>query len=373
MDQGVRQTVSSEGACGILGIDLGALRDNYLLLCSQAAPVPVAAVVKADAYGLHAGRVAPMLYDAGCRTFFVAHFSEALKLRPLLAQDTRIFVLNGLQPGNETTCADAGIIPVLNGLEQVANWSRLAKLRNRTLPAALQADTGMSRLGLAPDELTQIAADATLLDGIRLELIMSHLACADEPDHAANAGQLSVMRTVAAQFPGVALCFANSGGIFLGKDYHGDLARTGIALYGGAVVSGVANPMKPVVTLDIAVVQVRTVPAGIAVGYGGTYVTTGETRIATIAGGYADGLPRALSDRGALYYNGVRLPIVGRVSMDSISIDVTALPPGTLTLGSMVEMIGPNQTLEDIAAAAGTISYEILTSLGQRYHRAYKA
>ncbi|MDI7861731.1 alanine racemase [Rhizobiaceae bacterium n13] len=359
------------GACGLLSIDLGALRANYLALCRRTAPVKVAAVVKADAYGLGAGRVAPVLYAAGCRNFFVAHFHEALRLKPYIPSDADIYVLNGLQPGSEITCADAGIVPVLNSLEQLANWSTLGRDRQTRLPAALQFDTGMSRLGLAPEETQEIVGQPSLLDWVDVSFIMSHLACGDEPDNAANTGALANMREVAALFPAARVCFANSGGILLGTDFHGDLARTGIALYGGAPVAGLANPMKPVVRLSVRVIQTRTVPAGTAVGYGGAHVTKGETRLATISAGYADGLPRHLSDTGAAYFDGVRLPIVGRVSMDSMTLDVSALPESALKLGSLVELIGEHQTLEDIANASGTISYEILTRLGQRYHREY--
>ncbi|CDX33738.1 Alanine racemase, catabolic (fragment) [Mesorhizobium sp. SOD10] len=201
---------------------------------------------------------------------------------------------------------------------------------------------------------------------------MSHLASADEPGSKQNSDQLAEMLHIVDEFGGCQMCFANSGGIFLGAKYHGVLARPGIALYGGAPTNGMSNPMQPVVKLDVAVIQTRTVPAGTRVGYGGAKVTSGQTRLATIATGYADGLPRSLSSRGAVYFEGQRLPIVGRVSMDSIMIDITALPEGTLTLGSLVEVIGPHQTLEDIARDAGTISYEILTSLGHRYQRTYR-
>jgi len=201
--------------------------------------------------------------------------------------------------------------------------------------------------------------------------VMSHLASADDPDSPQNGDQREEMELVAAEFPQFPVCFANSGGIFLSKTFHGILARPGIALYGGAT-GGIGNPMEPVVRLDVAVVQVRTVPAGARVGYGATYVAAGETRLATIAAGYADGLPRSLSGRGAVYCDAIRLPIVGRVSMDSITIDISALPEGRVTLGSCVEVLGPNQTLEDLACDAGTISYEILTGLRHRYQRQYR-
>ncbi|NTF34019.1 alanine racemase [Rhizobium skierniewicense] len=371
MDMTISRQKASGGASGYLTIDLGALRDNYLKLRAMAPNAVTGAVVKANAYGLGAEVVAPVLYDAGCRHFFVAHIDEGIALRHRIRGDADIFVLNGLQPGNEASCAAMSLTPVINSLEQLAQWSAYAKTLRKTLPAALQIDTGMSRLGMAPSEIEALQTSPELLDGIRIVFVMSHLACADEPEHAANGSQLMVMHEASLLFPDAPVCFANSGGIFLGADYHNAVMRPGIALYGGAPSSARPNPMKPVVRLDVAVVQTRTVPADTLVGYGGTLRTSTETRLATIAAGYADGLPRALSNRGAAYFNGVRLPIAGRVSMDSISIDISALPEGTLTHGSLVQIIGPDQSLEEIARDADTIAYEILTGLGQRYSRTY--
>jgi len=367
-----READTGAGASGYLTIDLAALCRNYRKISKAVAPATAAAVVKADAYGLGAGQVSRALHAQGCRQFFVAHLLEAIKLRPLLPNDTQIFVLNGLQPGAEITCANANIVPVLNSLEQFRRWSFTAEKLGRMLPAVLQFDTGMSRLGIPPQERSALAAELKSCGNIEIIFIMSHLACADEVDNRQNADQLAQMRLIAAVFADLDICFANSGGVFLGGDYHGVLVRPGIALYGGAPTAGRPNPMEPVVGLDVAVIQTRTAPAGTRVGYGGKHVTSAETRLATIAAGYADGLPRSLSDRGAVFYDGVRLPIVGRVSMDSITVDITALPEGTLSLGSLVEVLGPNQTLEDVAEAAGTISYEILTSLGRRYERRYR-
>ncbi len=362
----------AQGYPGYLTIDLQALVRNYRRLAALAAPAATAAVVKADAYGLGAARVAPALAEAGCRHFFVAHAGEALALRPLLPAEAQLIVLNGFLPGSEAACAEAGIIPVLNSPEQLASWQAMAAARAQILPALLQFDTGMSRLGFAPEE--RAALRHALANGPSLDIryVMSHLACADDPAHGQNEAQRAEMQTLAAEFASVPLSFANSGGILLGPDYHGALARPGIALYGGAPAPGQGNPMEPVVRLDVAVVQTRRVGAGAAVGYSATYVAQGETRLATIAAGYADGLPRSLSSRGAVYYQGVRLPILGRVSMDSITIDISALPEDALKHGSLVEVIGPNQTLEMLAADAGTISYEILTSLGHRYRRDYR-
>ena len=358
-------------ASGYLTIDLAALARNYRRLSAEVAPGRAAAVVKADAYGLGADRIVSALQAVGCRDFFVAHFVEALRLGSHLPEDTTLYVLNGLQPGNEAYAAARGIVPVINALEQWHQWAGAARALGRTLPAVLQFDTGMSRLGLPPEDRRQLASLMAAESGIDVRFVMSHLAYADDAESGQNEEQLAEMTKIAAEFSGLPVCFANSGGIFLGKAYQGPLARPGIALYGGAPTAGHANPMEPVVSLDVAVVQTRTVPAGTRVGYGGTHVTTGETRLATIAAGYADGLPRSLSGRGAVYCDGIRLPIVGRVSMDSITIDISALPEGRLVLGSLVEVLGAHQTLEDVARDAGTISYEIVTSLGRRYARRY--
>jgi len=365
-------TTAMGGASGYLTIDLTAIARNYEKLVAEVAPARAAAVVKADAYGLGANRVTARLYDHGCRHFFVAQFVEALRLQPILAADATVYVLNGLQPGNETACAEHGIVPVINSLEQLQRWSETAKALGHKLPVALQFDTGMSRLGVPPAERAAVASLLRASGGIDVQFIMSHLASADETGSEQNGSQLAEMNRITAEFPEFDLCFANSGGIFLGRPYHGVLARPGIALYGGAPTANQPNPMEPVVRLDVAVVQTRTVSAGARVGYSGTHVASGETRLATIAAGYADGLPRCLSGRGAVYCDRIRLPIVGRVSMDSITIDISALPEGRLHLGSLVEVLGPNQTLEDLARDAGTISYEILTGLGQRYERQYR-
>ncbi|NLS16491.1 alanine racemase [Rhizobium sp. P40RR-XXII] len=359
-------------ACGYLTIDLAALCRNYDKLSAIVAPARAAAVVKADSYGLGANQISKALYARGCRHFFVAHFIEALRLRPQLPDDAAIFVLNGLLPGNEAACADGGIVPVVNSLDQLQQWAETAHALRCRLPAVLQFDTGMSRLGIPPEDRGAVLAHLQTSDDLDILFVMSHLASADEVDNGQNADQLAEMRRVAAEFPSYDVSFANSGGIFLSADFHGVLARPGIALYGGAPTSGAANPMEAVVRLDVAVVQTRTVSEGARVGYGGVHVTKTQTRLATIAAGYADGLPRSLSDRGAVFYDGIRLPIVGRVSMDSATIDISALPEGALPIGNMVEVLGDHQTLEDLARDAGLISYEILTSLGHRFHRQYR-
>lgn len=357
-------------AGGILTINLAALKHNYQVIAERIAPTRAAAVVKANAYGLGAAKVAPAFYEAGCRDFFTAHLSEAVDIKPYLPDDATLYVLNGLQRGTEEICAALNIIPVLNSLEQLENWSNLSKSKGQKLPAILQIDTGMSRLGLSHAELDILANNLSLLEAIDLRFIISHLASGDEPENAANARQLTAMNEALARLPKAPVAFSNSGGCFLDDAYHFDLARPGVALYGVGPSSD-DNPIVPVLTLDARVIQVRTVEKGTPVGYGGTYIAPSDMRVATIAVGYADGWFRCLSSKGSVYYGDVRLPIIGRVSMDSITVDVSALDEGTLTLSSLVELIGAHQSLEDVAADCETIPYEILTSLGDRYARIY--
>lgn len=356
---------------GRLRIDLNAIAANYRQIVERVAPAEVGAVVKADAYGLGAAEVAQTLRDAGCRLFFVAHLGEALALRSDLPAACQLIVLNGLPPGAEALCAEAGITPVLNSPEQAHRWAEVAQQTGAPLPAALQFDSGMGRLGMATEDLAPLARDARFRSAVDLVMIMSHLACADTPDHPANAAQFTSFQTAATLFPGIPRALANSGGAFLPSDFHADIVRAGIALYGGAPNRAGPNPMEPVVQLEARVIQIRTIPAGGAVGYGHSHLCERESRIATLGVGYADGLPRSLGNRGAAWHAGERLPIVGRVSMDSIAIDVTALSPARIEAGDWVELIGPHQSIDAIADDAGTISYEMLTSLGARYKRSH--
>ncbi|WP_416358386.1 alanine racemase [Aureimonas phyllosphaerae] len=355
-------------AGGVLTVDLGAIARNYRALVARAGGAAVAGVVKADAYGLGMARVAPVLLEAGCRTFFVAHLSEALALRPILPEGIEIFVLNGLLPGDERLCAENGIRPVLNSLDQAEAWSALGTGLGRPLPAAIQVDSGMSRLGLAPAEVDALVASPERFRGVDTVLVMSHLACGDEPAHPANAEQLAAFQALSARLPRARRSLANSAGLFLGDAYRFDLVRPGIALYGGAPTGGRPNPMEPVVRLGARVIQLREVPVGAGIGYGFTAVAERPMRLATLSVGYADGWLRSASNRGAVFHAGRRLPIVGRVSMDSIIVEAGDAP---LRAGDPVELIGPDIPLDAAAAAAGTISYEILTSLGSRYERRY--
>jgi alanine racemase len=357
-------------ASAVLTIDLAGIGRNYRLLAGKVGPnVTCAGVVKADAYGLGADRVAPALYQAGCRSFFTAHLDEALDLRRHLPRDVTIYVLNGLPLGGEGDCAAAGIVPVLNSLDQAQAWSQQARESGRKLPAVVQVDSGMSRLGMMPREVAQFVEAP--LPGIDVTMVMSHLACADEAAHPANDYQRQTFAALAQRFPGVRKSLANSSGIFIGGGFHHDLVRPGAALYGINPLPGQVNPMLPVVRLTAQVVQVRDVEAGAHVGYGWTLKTAQPTRLATLAIGYADGLQRAFGKDGAVYFRGKRLPVAGRVSMDSLIVDCSDLPEGALARGSQVEIIGGHQSIDDLASAAGTIGYEMLTSLGRRYERIY--
>jgi alanine racemase len=359
-----------EAAAGaILTIDLGAIRENYRRLKAHLDGVACAGVVKADGYGLGAVQVANALRKEGCDTFFVAHLWEGIVLRDALGTGPAIFVLHGFLPGSEAQGEAAGLIPVVNSTGQLAAWRNLARQLGKKLPAAIQVDSGMSRIGLAPVEVEALAADPSAFDGIELRLVMSHLACADEPEHGANEAERLEFERLRRMLPPAPLSFANSSGIFLGKPYHHDLARPGAALYGINPTPGRKNPMQPVIKLEAKVLQTRQISAGAGVGYGHTFHATEPLRTATITLGYADGWHRRTS--AAAFFEGVELPFIGRVSMDSIILDVSALPEGRLKEGDLVELIGPSHPLDTVADVAGTIGYEVLTSLGHRFHRRY--
>lgn len=330
----------------------------------------MAGVVKADAYGLGAARVGPALRDAGCRHFFVAQLAEGVALRAALGPGPMIAVLNGFAPGAD---GDVALLPVLNGLPDVAAHAAAARRRGERAPAILHLDTGMSRLGLDAREQEAVTADPSHLDGLDLRWLMTHLACADEPEHPLNAAQAARFAASLARLPvaGVPRSVANSSGMFLGPAFASDLARPGCALYGINPTPGRPNPMRPVVRLDAPVLQVREIAPGDTVGYGATWTADRTSRVATVAAGYADGYLRALSGRASGIFAGQPLPLIGRVSMDLIAFDATDAPG--LAPGGLVTLIGPDPgaTPDDLAARAGTIGYEILTSLGNRYRRAY--
>ena len=342
-----------------LTVDLDAIVANWRALDALSAPsVETAAVVKADAYGLGAAAVGPALARAGARSFFVAIAEEGARLRAALGPGPAIHVFAGLMPGDADLVRGHDLVPCLNSAAQMAAFAEALPGR----PCALQLDSGMNRLGLEPAEL---AAAAHLVPRLAPILAISHLACADEPEQPMNEAQPRAFAAAAALLPGVRLSLSATGGTLLGPDYHLGLVRPGIGLYGGLPFADA----RPVVTLALPVIQVRDVAAGEAVGYGAAWVAARPSRIATVAAGYADGLPRALGGRGlALFAGDTPCPIVGRVSMDLITADVTDLRAVPDTL----DILNERQTVDALAAAAGTIGYEILTSLGPRYDRVYK-
>ena len=361
-------------AAGVLTIDLSAIAENYRRLKAAFLEKAVAAVVKADGYGLGAERVAPVLVKAGARSIFVAHLDEALKLRPLLDRchpAVSLYVLNGLMPGAEADYVDNNILPVLNSLGEIEAWSKLARARGTALPAAVHLDSGMCRLGLPPDEVERLRAAPERLEGVLPACILSHLACADTPEDPMNAAQLAALKAALTALPRAPVSFCNSSGIFLGRDYHFDLGRPGVALYGVNPTPGAPNPMQPVVRLQAKILQIRQIDAPQTVGYGATHRATGPARIATVAAGYADGYLRSISNRGHAWVAGHRVPVVGRVSMDLLALDVTGLAPDAVRPGLWAELLNTEQDVDALAAEAGTIGYEILTSLGARYHRVY--
>ncbi len=359
---------------GVLEIDLAAVADNYRRLCAEAPGCRLAPAVKADAYGLGAAEVAPALWATGARRFFVAHLGEALTLRPLLPE-AELCVLNGVQAGEERDFVAGGLLPVLNSLGQIALWQGAARAAGRPLPALLHLDSGMSRLGLPDDEVARLAAAPERLEGIALQLVMSHLACAEDLAGPMNEQQRRHFLALAERLPPAARqaprSLANSSGLFLGPAFRFDWGRPGYALYGGNPTPGQANPMRPAVALKLRVLQLRRVDSPMTVGYGASHRVGGPTRLATLAGGYADGIFRALSNRARVFWKGQALPIVGRVSMDLTVVDVTALPPDAVVAGDYLELLGPAQGVDELAAAAGTIGYELLTQLGRRYRRSY--
>lgn len=360
-------------APSILTIDLSALAENWRTLSRRCGRTECAAVVKADAYGLGIERAGPALWNAGAETFFVAHLREGQILREVLPQAV-IYVLNGLLPGTAPAFALAQLRPVLGSTPEIAEWSDFCAAEKVDLPAALHLDTGMHRLGLSVEEALRLAETRRLL-AFTPSLIISHLACADEANHPATRRQHAVFSDIARRFPDVPASLANSAGTFTGPDYHFDLVRPGIALYGGAPIAGAA-PLRPVVKLQARVIQVLTAERGEAVGYGAAQHTKRETRIATLSLGYADGVFRSVGSSdarpgAAAIIAGRRCPLVGRVSMDLMSVDVTDLPEAAVERGDLATLIGDGITLDEFATVAGTISYEVLTALGHRHLRRY--
>ena len=341
------------GATARLTVDLAALQVNYQALSQAAAPGRCGAVVKANAYGLGVAPVVERLVQCGCDAFFVANLDEGIQVRAC-APDASIFVFAGADAQSAAGLAEAGLTPMLNSPLQIEQW------RGRANPVAIHLDTGMGRLGFPWDE-----AHPDLFDGLDIALLVTHLACADEPDHPLNAMQMDRFAEAAARFPGVPTSIGNSAGTLSGTASQGDLCRPGIALYGGNPFLDRDNPMSPVVTLEARILQIRKVEAGATVGYGATYVMGGAGLIATLGIGYADGLPRRVSSQGEVLVGQQRAPMVGRVSMDLTTVDISNIRLAP-KVGDWVEVLGKGIEIDELASRAETIAYEILTGLGRR-------
>ncbi|MXV35297.1 alanine racemase [Saccharibacter sp. EH611] len=348
-----------------LKINLAAIRHNWLSLHRQfVGTTECAAVLKADAYGLGMEEVACALRDH-VKTFFVAHPEEGISLRAFLPSQ-KIFILHGFLPDQIDDMVRHKLVPVLNSYAQVKQWQDFCKSHGCCHPVALQFDSGMSRFGLSEEDL-----DKEALSSCQPVLVMSHLACADHPNDPANEWQRQNFIRMAQRFPGVPRSLAASSGIFLGAKYHFDLVRPGAALYGIAPNEETPHSLKSVVELDARILQIRHLSKGASVGYGLTWEAKHATRIATVGIGYADGFLRSAGNKAALWWHDKRLPVVGRVSMDSLSVDISTIPEYALKDDMSLSVIGPHQDVDSLARSAGTIGYEILTSLGRRFSRIY--
>lgn len=362
-------------ARAVLRIDLGALRENWTLLNAATGNAECGGVIKADAYGLGLEPIAHALTREGCRTFFVTTLEEGRQARTV-QPGAVIYVLDGLLPDAEEYYSGFDLRPVLSSLAEVRDWARYCSSLNRRFPAAIHLDTGINRLGMQAEEVEQLFRLPSLLAPFEVSLVMSHLACADHPGSPKNIDQRRRFDELRVKLPHARASLANSGGVFLGPEYHYDLVRPGIALYGGRASEVGTNPMRPVVKLMARILQVRDVPAGETVGYGAIWKVATMSRIATIAVGYADGFLRSLSGPsghpGPIGYIGdYPVPVVGRVSMDLVTVDVTGVPEPLARRGAWVEVIGDRVTVDDLTDKAGTIGYELLSRLSRRVHRIY--
>ncbi|MGE4064274.1 MAG: alanine racemase [Rhodospirillaceae bacterium] len=369
-------TRPEDRAGALLTVDLAALVENWRILKRQVADpaCDVGAVVKADAYGVGAEQAARALKEAGCTTFYVAHLDEGVIVRSAVGEAPRVVVMHGPNKGTERDFAAFRLVPVLNSPAQIERWRSFAQANDILMESLVHIDTGMNRLGLTAREFETLMGDPDGFVGLHPLALMSHLSCAEEKDNPSNAAQqkkfASALATFRGKFPDAKGSFTNSSGIFLGPNYHYQLARPGVALYGANPSLG-KNPMIPVVRLKAKIIQVRRVDAAAPVGYGATFTAPDGAKLATVSIGYADGLLRSFSNRGHGHIDGIKVPVAGRVSMDLTIFDVTAVPDSSLGPDAGIEILGDHQTVDDVANEAGTIAYEVLTGLGPRYARNY--
>ena len=374
-------TAAPEDRAGaILTVDLAAIVENWRRLKQLAGKTDVGAVVKADAYGLGMAQVAAALLGAGCNTFYVAHLDEGITLRAALGRGARIVGMHGPASGrSEADFAAHAIVPVLSTPEQIKAWRTFAARHDVMMDCFVQVDTGMQRLGLTPAEFAAHMDDPDAFVGLHPLALMSHLACADTPAHPLNKTQLerfaSTLSTFRLKFGDARGSLSNSAGLLLGTPWHFDFARPGIALYGSAphVASPGTKPwpLVPVVRLEARILQVRRVDAAAPVGYGAIVLAPEGAKLATVSMGYADGLLRSAAIAGHGLLDGQRVPVIGRISMDLTTFDVSAVAESSARAGNFIELIGTTHTVDDLARESGTVGYEVLTALGQRFHRRY--
>ncbi len=358
-----------------LTVDLCAIRRNFQKLNGLAGPAVCAAAVKSDAYGLGIAAVVSALYAEGCRDFFVAQLSEGIEVRQL-AREARIYILDGLPPTASPLFLEHQLWPVLGSPDEILEWAEFGRHVGSPLPAALHVDTGINRLGLTAPEVSRLACDTALLEAIDWQYIMSHLAFADFPDKPENEAQIQLFDTLRSKLSAMPASLANSAGTLMGANFHYDLVRPGIALYGGNPFSDRANPMETAACLEVPIMQIRELESGARVGYGGIWRAEHPSRIAVLQIGYGDGFFRSLGEEyrnspPKVWIGGEFAPVVGRVSMDMITVDVTHIAPEKAARGSLAEVFGNNIPVDEFADWAGTISYEVLTSLSKRFKRVY--
>ncbi|MFN3657923.1 MAG: alanine racemase [Pseudolabrys sp.] len=362
-------------AGGVLTVDLSAVEANWRALGRRVTPSECAAVIKGNAYGCGLERVGQHLARAGCKTFFVADLMEARRLRAVV-EEPAIYVLSGLLPTTAPAFADIRARPVIGSLVELAEWDAFCSANDWRGGAALHVDTGMNRLGISANEAAALAPRIRV-ENHGINLLISHLACAELPEHPLNDRQIRLFREVRLHYRGIPSSLANSSGVFLGPTAHCDMVRPGAALFGVNPTPGRPNPMRGAVELNGRIVQVRMVPKGETVGYDATWTARNLSRIAVVAIGYADGFLRASSSSdaapgGFAVVAGKRCPIAGRISMDLLAVDITALPEHAVRRGDLATLIGDDIPVDEVAKAAGTIGYEVLTGLGARYHRQYR-
>ena len=354
---------------GILTINLAELGRNWRRLKSRMNFADCGASIKADAYGLGGDKAIVKLCKMGCKEFFVALIDEGISLRKALQRkslDANIHILGGPMNTSETL-VEYNLIPVLNSLKDIQYW----KKKHPQALADVHIDTGMSRLGLSPNDIQLLRTESEKIKGLNICFVMSHLACSEDANAEMNTEQLKSFRDALSIFPNCKASLANSSGIFLGDKYHFDLARPGASLYGVNPTPGKFNPMSGVIRLQGKILQVREINAPQTVGYGATFQAKKKLKLATVGVGYADGYLRSLSNKGVGYINEIPVPLVGRVSMDLITFDVSEISEQLAYPGGLIDLIGPNNPIDDLAISADTIGYEILTSLGSRYDRIY--